>query len=973
MNYNLEIKNYSMYSCEMGMLSVNDIVSHDSVKKGGIAFLTDHSTLSGVPSFVDACHKNNAKPVIGATFNLSLNGTLDDNGEITLYAKNQAGYDNLKKIVSELQKADDRYILEQETLEKYSDNIIALTGGFETTTFNQLQESDEKAKEHLSYLKSIFSENLYLELQQRKDEPKNIKLLEFITQCSEEMGLTAVCSNNNRFNHRSQYSFIQEKGKRSLGINADHSVLSRIASEDFVRTQNQNFGFYFKNNHAFLNNTKKFGAQFDSVNVLENSVIMPKTGEEKTLREVLREKYKYFIANIPQEKKPLYRERIKEELEIIEELGFDDYFLIFDDIIKSNKGEMGFALRGSSVGSLVVHILGISDVDPVENGLLFERFLNKGRGKRHELPDIDLETTNTEGVFNYIQKKYNQENVAMLMTNDTAKNKTQLSLAYEVLKNHFQEHLDHDFEKDYNTLKKIIDKNFGSQGRTISEEVENNYGLKRFLKGNKNADKIIKVAKAFDDQVLRHKRGNAGVVINNGPISDVFSVKKDDSFVVSNIIETGKEYVEKLGLIKLDILSNKYLEKALNAYSEIGVEWNEKGEKYKSKDVYDLLSQGHTVSINQLKNPKQAELCKEVGIDKFSDLVAVVALLRPGVDKKDREAFVERKNNPSLINYPHPKIEGILGETYGVIIYDEQIMKMVQDISGFTPEESDEFRSAIKKNNLEKVKSYKEKIVKGAIENNIPADTANEIYQSLENITGKYTFTKAHATVYSDLIYKQTWLKAKYPSEYIKHYLLDNKQEFNDYIDELDARGIKLLSIDINRTEEDYRTLKNKNNKIGIDFCLKHVLKNDANFTSVIAQEREENGFFENIFDYIERVLPRYSGLNLLSNEWKEHEDVKNSFISKSEKLIDAGAFDSVFPVDLSARLLEARSILKESLKNGVEDALKPYLQEDYSYETKPKEIMAYDDLIKREKLLYGVSITEKKVEKKDPRNRPSP
>jgi DNA polymerase-3 subunit alpha len=966
MNYNLELKNYSTYSCEVGMLSIEDIVNHESSKKSGVAFLTDHSTLSGVPEFADICEKSGIKPVIGVTFNVSFDDTLNDLGEITLYAKNKIGYDSLKKLVSNLKKTDDRFILEKTVLENHVDGLIAVTGGFETTTGNLLKKSSDDTRNHLKYLKSLFNEDLHLEIQQRKDEPRNIVLLNFIQDMSKELDLPVLCTNNNRFNNRSQFTFMQEKGKRSLGINADHSVLNKLSNEDFVRTQNQNYGFYFKNNHNNLNESRVFSNKFENLNILKNSVVMPKTGDTKTLRETLREKYKYFISNIPKDKKILYKKRIKEELDVIEELGFDDYFLIFNDIIKSNKGEVGFALRGSSVGSLVVHVLGMSDVDPVENGLLFERFLNKGRGKRHELPDIDLETTDTSVVFDYIQKKYSQDNVAMLMTNDKAKNRTQLSLAYDVLKNNYLEHLGDNFENDFKMLKSIIEKSFGSQGRTITEEIENNYQLKNVIKVNKNIEKIIKVAQGFDNQILRSKRGNAGVVINNSEISNIFSVKKDDAFVISNIIEVGKEYVEKLGLIKLDILSNKYLEKALKTYSDIGVDWNEKGEKYKSKSVYDLLSKGHTVSINQLKNPKQADLCRDVGIDKFSDLVAVVALLRPGVDKKDREAFVERKRSPEKIKYPHPKMENILGETYGVIIYDEQIMKIVQEISGFTPEESDEFRSAIKKNNIEKVKGYKDKIINGAVANGIDKDASFEIYKTLENITGKYTFTKAHATVYSDLIYKQTWLKANYPNEYMKNYLLDNKKEFIDYIDELGKRSVKVLSIDINRTNDDYKTLRNKKNEIGVDFSFNHVFKNDRDFVKVIVDEREKNGIFENIFDYIERILPKYSGIGLLSNEWRTDVDIKSNFISKTEKLIDAGAFDSVFPKEIKVKMLEARSILKESLEKGVEDVLKPFLMDDYEYVLNPKNILNFDDLIKKENLIYGISLTEMKIKKKD-------
>lgn len=959
MDYTLDIKNFSTYSKEMGMLSVEDIISSEGVKKSGVAFLTDDSTLSGVPEFIEKCSKNNIKPIFGVVFNLFDKKYFEEMGEITLYAKNENGYRNLKKLVSKLEKSENKFLLDKDLLKDFSEGIVALTGGSNSVLgINIINKDDNFIYTYLSALKNIYGKNIYLELQQKKHE-KDDFIRKKIYEISEKTNFNILTSNDNRFSNKNHYELLIEKGKRVLGVNSDHTVLDKINKEDFQRTQNQNFGFYFKNDRASLLNTQNFINNFDKIDVLYKDVIMPKTGDNKSLREILREKYQFFIKDIPREKRELYKKRIKEELEIIEELGFDNYFLIFDNIINKNKDKVGFALRGSSVGSLVVHILGLSDIDPIENGLLFERFLNRGRGTRHELPDIDLETTNTDTVFEYIKNNYGEQNVAMLMAHTKAKTKTQLSLAYDVLKNYYKKDLNNYFEKDFKELKNIFSKSYGSDSRSIDEEIKINYKLRNFIKNNRNASMILNIAKIFENQILGQKRSNASVVINNNDITDIFSIKKDDAFTISNIIETSKEYVEKLGLIKLDILSNIYLKKALNAYEDLGLEWREKGEKYKSKEVYDLLNKGMTVSINQLKSEKQAQLCKEVGVDKFSDLVAVVALLRPGVDLKDRELFIERKKNANNIKYTHPLMEEILGETYGVVVYDEQVMKIVQKIGNFTPEESDEFRSAIKKNKIDFIKSVKNKFIEGASVNNIDVKVANDIFNSLESISGKYTFTKAHATVYSDLIYKQIWLKANYPAEYIKHYLLEDKKELNEYVAELENRGIHVLQANVNRTESEFKTLKSKSGQIGVDFAFNYILKNEDEFVKAIIKEREKNGKFENIFDFMERIVPEYTGLSLFSPEWQKNEILKNQLVDKIKKMIYAGAFDAIAP---EKELYYMRNVFLSSLDEGLSNVLKPYLNSNYEY-ILPKEddSLTHESIENNEELLYGFSPTKRK------------
>ena len=959
MSYNLNIKNYSTYSKQFGFLKIDDILSQEDVEKSKKAFITDYATLSGVPEFVVKSKKMGITPIIGVSFDLYNYNQKEEKGEITLYANNEAGYENLKRIVSLLKKIDDnvnKKYLDINELQKFSHGVSLLTGGENSYIGMNLKKNKKAVYSYVNFMKDIYKDSMFLEIQNKDSGDNDLK--DRIIKISKYNDLSLLATNDNRFKNKNQYELLIEKAKKILGVKSKLEELSKINEEDFQRSQKQNYGHYFRENKECLNATKDFAKKFNGFEIFKTEIAIPKTNADEDLRSVLRGKYKEFIKNIHPSKRDVYKKRIREEIDIIEDLDFGDYFLIFENII-SNKKELGFSLRGSSVGSLVVHVLGMSDIDPIENGLLFERFLNKGRGERKELPDIDLETTDKDEVLSYLNKFYGKENSAMLMVNNEPKVKGQIEFALNVLKNHHGYLSNESIEKDYEILKNAINKNFGSSTRTMSEEIIDNRYLQKLKSKNNNISKIINVALEFENQILSQRRSSASLVIANNNILNYFSTQKDESFVVENVIESTKENIEDFGLIKLDVLSNKYLEKTLKAFRENNIKWNIKKNDDK---VFKLISNGHTVSLNQLKNPKQAQLCKEIGIDNFKDLVAVIALLRPGISKDDRELFAKRKNSGKELNYSHPKIKNILEETQGIVIYDEQIMRIVQDISGFSPEESDYFRSLIKKNKIDEIKSYKEKIIKGALENGIEIDVAKKIYQSLENISGKYTFTKAHATAYADLIYKQAYFKEYLPSEYMEYFLSD-KNEYKEYVKEVEERGLILLNVDINRSVGKNRTIKSvRTQRIGLDFSMSVALnKSDDKFVNTVLSERETGGVFTNLSNFIERVLPAYSGVSLLSPEWKKEPKYKKDFILNVKNLIEAGSFDSI--MNKESMLVKMRNELLESVDVLVESSLNPFAENKEMSLVSAKKI-DINDVIKKEHEIYGFSVSEKKREK---------
>jgi DNA polymerase-3 subunit alpha len=683
---------------------------------------------------------------------------------------------------------------------------------------------------------------------------------------------------------------------------------------------------------------------------------------------------KTFISTKPKDLHEVYRERIKNELEVIEKVGAGNYFLIYDGIIKNNPDE-GFEIRGSSVSSLVVHMLGLSTIDPVEHGLLFERFLNIGRAMRGDLPDIDLDTTNPDNIFKYIKNNYGSENTASLMASSTFKVKTQVENAALALKNDIEKNPE-DMKgnvryypsKEISQIINLISSNYGSSARKLEEELDTNisknYKLSKYLKENKNAHFFIKYSKGLNNQVFNQSRSSSSVVISNSPIVNTFSVKDSEGAAMDNIIELEKEYIEKMGLVKLDILSNKYLEKVLNTFKDLNISPERATKGYNDDSVFTMLRRGQTVSVNQIKNPKQAELCEAVGIDSFKDLVAVLALLRPGVNKTDKELFIARKQDPSLVSYKHELLKDILEDTYGVIVFDEQIMKISQSIGNFSPDKSDEFRTAIKKENLSKIAEMKVDFMKGATDNGLSTEIAGIIYKDLEDMAGKYTFTKAHSTVYADLAYKQMWLKSHYPSEYIKEFLLDNKKEMDLYMDELAERDIVVLTANINRSVGKFKTKVSKQTgKKAIDFSLNNILKNNETLVEHIEYERNKNGAYENLFDFVQRVLPLFSEKSLLSPDWNKNFIIKKSFESKVQKLVDSGAFDDLLPSKISNEVTKTRSILKASLPKIIENVTKPYMVGITEYDI-PENFMSKNDIEEIERKVYSTKIN-KGLEKK--------
>ncbi len=960
----IELKNYSTYSKEYGFLKIEEILDSESVKFHGVACLVEDSTLYSSVTFIEECKKRDIKPVIGLTVHIGHEDK--DLGTVTLYAKNENGFKSLASICNSINinSNDDKLVPIESIIANNKDTLIIIGSHGSLIHDSIINQDEEFIDRVVNNLKKSFGNDFYLELISSEFE-NNEYYNGIIKKMSEFYEVEMITTNNNRFSKKGHHKLFLKKSKSTRKKQSKFDPSVSTSNVDYLKTVKQNEQLYFKDFPEERNNIQKIVNRIEQYSLLKDDHYIPKF--DKSLKDVLRERYPEFIRSKNPEKIEEYKKRIINELNVIEKLGFENYFLVFDDIAR-NCTDVNFALRGSAISSLVTHMIGLSDVDPVENGLLFERFLNLGRGLRQELPDVDLETNDDKKVIKYLISKYGEDRIVSLSATSTLGSRKQLELAFNTIKDDILEKPQDDEgnprllpEKEYAEIMQMLKSSFKSDDRTLDEELEVNYRLSKYIKNNREASKLLNMAKLFEGQIMSCNRSAASYAITPYDYKKIFSgfKSKDNSGKLEsdfNVIEIGKENIEKMGLVKIDILSNLYFSKILNTCKKLNINFEQEN-KYENKDIFEMLNAGQTVTINQLKN--QAKLCQEVGISSFNDIVNIVALLRPGVSRDDRNDFIESKKN----GYTGSKVlEPILKDTYGIVIFDEQIMRIAKEVGNLSPEDADKLRSAmkIKKVNLNVIADLKVKYLEGAKQNGIPDDEALQSYEHLEKIAGKYTFSKAHSLAYARLIYQQCWLKVNYPAEYFEYFLTD-KNEKVDYVRELGERGINVLPLDINRSLSHYKTRTTTNGLKHVDYSMGSLFTDNDEFSKLIVNERLANGKYNNIYEFVERLLPKYSGLSPLSSEWNQEPKIKANFSSKLEALIRMGAFDKLIP-NGPHNVVEGREILKASIPNAIELVLKPFVEGDFEYAELVNKVKP-EGVIMEEKNFYGgISFAERKL-----------
>ena len=1045
----MSIKNYSVYSTIGGMLSFQDIINSDFTKRTKKAVLTDLNSLFGVPAFIDECNKNDVEPIIGCTLRIKENDQYL--GTITVYAKNENGFNNLKKIVSDLDKDSFKdESISFDSILKNKDDLIVTNGGFDSIIYNHLKKEDKESSSRFIYqLKSIFKDDFFFEIQEN-DQPMTKRINNYIASIGNRNNIKVLFSQNNRFKKDGLYNLFIEKMKVIKGVDnktnselKDHYLQSdKILTDLELNEKQRPYKNFITSTNDFLNKFTGFNIFYD----IPEIPVSPGYTDKNSFFDEIQSAYSLFIKDIEPTKRPLYDKRLKEELDLIKELKFENYFILFMNIAKNKKENQRFNLRGSAVSFLISNVLKLSDIDPVANELLCERFLNKNRLVRHELPDLDLESNDIESIAKFLKDTFGSENSAYLSSTSGLKSGSQLSLTIKAIEANIKDTpLNNDgtdrlFPKEsINILRSFIDSVWNGNNKTFTELLSPSYWIskkdfkynfrikedissKEFNNKYYKMNNLVTLCKNYPeiklivgfclqtkDIITNTNPSYGSLVVSNEPISNFFSTTKNlkHDAVLDLAITSNKAYTEKLGLVKLDILSNVYLNSLQNAFNKINLDWDfeDKNNPYSDQAVFDMIGKGYTETINQLKAPKQRELTAKLNVSNFEELTAAIALLRPGVGAENIQKYIDNKNNPEHIkSIKNPEMQTILRSTHGVLIFEEQLMLIAQKIGNLTKEESDDFRSLLKKSNgakeqnkpdlASKILFMKNKFKSNAIEQNkLTEQDVNDIMTQIEAVEGGYTFSKAHSLSYSSLVYRQGFVDVNFPGEYLQSFIIDKnissarniteierdrkaklkaknkgkkdtkekENEFDLYIDKCERMGRKFLGLSINRSVADFKTIKDNNNNIFIDPSLQFILK-DEKMTNTILKVRS-NRKFDNLYDFIERTLPIYTGKTVFDTFWLDDNNINNQRLYKMNviKLIQTGGFDKLIPEKAKSNIAVGRTILINSVDDAIELTLNPYSQEDFIY-TNPKNSFSLDEFCKAEKDIIGYSPLEFKI-----------
>lgn len=969
MNNNIEFINHTTYG--NGFLKVDDLLSQNFVQEHKVVSVTDYYTLAALPELFEKAEKIGVKVVAGLSLIVSAGG---ESGDVILLAKNKNGLSSLNKIIKDLppRRPSDEYpVLTIDDLKKYSDNVVLVFGSKNTILGKTLLSSDKsKAQDLISEFKGIYGERILCNIEFPEPEGDYNKYL-FNNICK-PYEIDYMLTNDNRVSSKHEIPLLNHKLFSDSGYkDKSYTEIDSLVKNSVFKTKDEYLSYSPKIMNLF-NKNKEISDNFESYSIFKDPELVRFKGGY-SIRDRINKEWPIFSKGLKDSGKAdlvkSYRDRISEELSIIEKMGFEDYFLVLDDIYKFAKDSgLGYGLRGSAVGSLVLHVLGMTNTDPIENGLLFERFLNEGR---NELPDVDFEVDDVKKVNAYIISKYGNDNVAFVPGYTTVRTaKSAIDRTIDALSRSPSSSSGVKWDEVRSLIFKTGD--YGLTRNDLSSELksEKNNRLVALSKTNKLVKYVLTAALKYEAQITNRSQKMSGVVIANHPIVEDVSLTKmvgaESKFggITPYFMESSKAYVQKMGFVKMDVLPNNILGNTLKLFKDLNIKGFDyySWASYDDPNVFKLFCDGHTESLNQFQ-----ELARKKAIQlqpkSFSDIIALMALIRPGIDPAEQEEYLNRRSGAKQYAYDHPILEGILKDTCGVILFEEQIMHIAKNFGGLSPSDADRVRTSLKKGNLESFDALKNKFVEGAKAQSIDERLAQKIFGDLRSKAGKYYFNKSHTAEYADLCYKQAWAKYYYPAEYFSAFVTkDDKKSLelaDKLISEMKERGLVFISPDINRSDMSSTTVNviDKDDKpvTGIDFGLDLVVK-DKKLLDAILEERNARGYFEDAISFVRRVYSRYSSGSLVSA--KSDQAFDNDFLLSFGNLAITGGLNSLF--DESFKNLDLRKALFDNKESILKMAKAIY--QDIEFDLPIKKLAKEDvfDLSEFERSFYrGYSLIE--------------
>jgi DNA polymerase-3 subunit alpha len=873
--------------------------------------ITDHGNMFGVKEFHKQARKNDIKPIIGCEAYLARRGRhnktekIDARGEhIILLAKNQTGYKNLMKLVSAGFTEGYYYNprIDKELLFEHSEGLIVSTACLGGPVPQAVLKGDLEAAERIAAeYKEVFGEDFYLELQRHKtDNPerntetfhKQEKVNTAILDISKKLGIKVIATNDVHFLGEEDADAHNILVLLSTGKTLSDNTQMSYSGEEYLKSPEE-MAEIFADIPEAISNTQEIVAKIEDFE-LERKPIMPAfalpegfDNEADYLRHIVFEGAKERWGEIT----PEIEERLNFELDTIIGMGFPGYFLIVWDFIKAAR-EMGVVVgpgRGSAAGSAVAYVLTITDIDPIKYGLLFERFLNPDRISMPDI-DIDFDDDGREKILKWVVNKYGENRVANIITYGTMASKSSIRDVARVMELPLSE---------ADRMAKLVP----DKVKNLSQAYDEVEDLKKAYETADTRGQVLDFARQLEGSVRQTGVHACGIIISRDDLTEhvpVCTSKEADLLVT----QYEGSQVEDIGLLKMDFLGLKTLSIIKEAVEKIehskGVEIDIEHVDLEDKKVFELFSRGETTGLFQFESDGMKKHLRNLKPTHFEDLIAMNALYRPGpMDYID--SFIRRKHGKEKIEYDLPEMEEILQTTYGITVYQEQVMLLSQKLAGFTKGQADSLRKAMGKKIISMMNDLREKFYEGCEKNGYERKTVEKIWHDWEKFA-QYAFNRSHSVCYAYLAYQTAYLKAHYPAEFMAAVLSRNLSEITKvtiFMEEIRRMGLEILGPDVNESFYDFVVNENDAIRFGLG-AIKGVGKGAV---EAIVAERNENGKFKDFNDFVERV-----NLNTVNKR-------------TAEALVMAGAFDNISNAPRSAYFYKENdntpSYIEEVIKYG--------------------------------------------------------
>ncbi len=873
----VHLHTHSEYSLLDGASRVKDMVKRAKALDMPAIALTDHGVMYGMVEFYNEARKAGVKPILGCEVYIAGKDRKDRNKSddnrtyhLILLAKNQQGYKNLLKLVS-LGHLEGYYYkprIDKSILQEYYEGLIVLSSCLGGEVPNLILKGQyDKAKEAALWYRNLFGEDFYLELQNH-NMPEQFTANQGLYRIHEETGIPLVATNDTHYTNEGDHTAQDILMCLQMGKTlADADRMKFHTDQNYIKSYDEMRAMFSDLDESPFLNTLKI-AERCNVELELGKMLLPAyplpSGQNPTqyLREVAHQGLIRRFGN------PLSAEveaRFNLELSVIQKMGYDAYFLIvwdFIDYARRNQIPVGPG-RGSAAGSLVAYALGITNINPLKYNLLFERFLNP---ERVSMPDIDIDfCIDRRGeVIDYVTKKYGSERVAQIITFGTMSAKAVIKDVARVMGIPYAA---------ADKLSKVIPV---AQGKVmpIDEAIVEIPEIKEAYEKDPQVKELLDMARKLEGLARHASTHAAGVVIGPEPLTERVPLQLTNNQVVAQH-EMGD--IEKLGLLKMDFLGLRNLTVMDRAVKEIerthGVKLVLDELPFDDEKTFDLIRSGNTFGVFQLESAGMIRLIKDLKPSNFEDITALLALFRPGPLQSGMVTdFVDRKHGKKKVVYPFKDLEPVLKDTYGTIVYQEQVMQIAQVLAGYSLGGADLLRRAMGKKKQEEMEVQKEIFVKGATERGHDAAKAAALFEQIMEFAD-YCFNKSHSAAYAMISYQTAYLKANYPKEYLAALLTSvsgNQEKLALYIGECKKFGIPVLPPDVNESGTDFTVVE-----AGIRFGLAAIKNVGQTAVESILKARLEEGRFTDLMDFLVRVDQRVVNKKVL------------------ESLVRCGAFDS--------------------------------------------------------------------------------